>query len=156
MQPVPRSSVNLPVTSVKTLVDLLVKLAKSGRSIFDDSRPWSSRRPSPGVLVEPLPTVYSQWPPAGRVEPLRASLSPLYRGPITRPILIDLYRFLPIFRTFLGDYSSHSRVLFAWLLVYMTTVFFSEIVLWRNYLINRVVLFEEKSIPVFPECLEAC
>ncbi len=41
------------------------------------------------------------------------------------------------------------------LLVYMTTVFFSEIVLWRNYLINRVELFEEKSILVFPECLEA-
>jgi hypothetical protein len=34
-------------------------------------------------------------------------------------------------------------------------VFFSEIVLWRNYLINRVALFEEKSILVFPECLEA-
>ncbi len=30
------------------------------------------------------------------------------------------------------------------LLVYMTTVFFSEIVLWRNCLINRVGLFEEK------------
>ena len=41
------------------------------------------------------------------------------------------------------------------LLVYMTTVFFSEIVLWGNYLINRVELFEEKSILVFPECLEA-
>ena len=34
--------------------------------------------------------------------------------------------------------------------------FFSEIVLRRNYLINRVELFEEKSILVFPECLEAC
>ena len=33
--------------------------------------------------------------------------------------------------------------------------FFSEIVLRRNYLINRVELFEEKSILVFPECLEA-
>ncbi len=35
-------------------------------------------------------------------------------------------------------------------------VFFQEIVLWRNHLINRVVLFEEKSILVLPECLEAC
>ncbi len=34
-------------------------------------------------------------------------------------------------------------------------VFFPEIVLWGNYLINRVELFEEKSILVFPECLEA-
>ncbi len=33
--------------------------------------------------------------------------------------------------------------------------FFSEIVLWRNYLIDRVALVEEKSILVFPECLEA-
>ena len=33
--------------------------------------------------------------------------------------------------------------------------FFSGDVLWRNHLINRVVLFEEKSILVFPECLEA-
>ena len=33
--------------------------------------------------------------------------------------------------------------------------FFSEIVLWGNHLINRVVLFEEKSILAFPECLEA-
>jgi hypothetical protein len=37
----------------------------------------------------------------------------------------------------------------------MTTVFFSEIVLWRNHLIDRVELFEEKSILVFPECVEA-
>ena len=34
-------------------------------------------------------------------------------------------------------------------------VFFSDDVLWRNYLINRVELFEEKSILVFPERLEA-
>ena len=34
-------------------------------------------------------------------------------------------------------------------------VFFSGIVLWGNYLIKNVVLFEEKSILVFPECLEA-
>ena len=33
--------------------------------------------------------------------------------------------------------------------------FFSEIVLWRNRFIERVELFEEKSILVFPECLEA-
>ena len=40
--------------------------------------------------------------------------------------------------------------LFTWL-----HAFFSDDVLWRNYLINRVELFEEKSILVFPECREA-
>jgi len=40
--------------------------------------------------------------------------------------------------------------LFTWL-----HVFFRMIVLWRNYLIDRVALVEEKSILVFPECLEA-
>ncbi len=39
--------------------------------------------------------------------------------------------------------------------LYYMHVFFPEIVLWRNHLINRVELFEEKSILVFPECLEA-
>ena len=39
--------------------------------------------------------------------------------------------------------------------LYYIHVFFQKIVLWRNHLINRVVLFEEKSILVFPECLEA-
>ncbi len=33
-------------------------------------------------------------------------------------------------------------------------LFFSEIVLWRNRFIERVELFEEKSILVFPERLE--
>ncbi len=60
---------------------------------------------------------------------------------------------LPIFRTFSGGILSHSRVVF--ILVYMATCFFSGDVLWRNHLINRVELFEEKSILVFPECLEA-
>ena len=55
MQPIPRLLVNLPVISVKILVNLLVKLTKLGRSIFDDLRPWSSWRPSPGVLVETGP-----------------------------------------------------------------------------------------------------
>ena len=32
---------------------------------------------------------------------------------------------------------------------------FGRFVLQRNYLINRVELFEEKSILEFPECLEA-
>ena len=53
------------------------------------------------------------------------------------------------FSDFLGRLIPHG------LLVYVY-VFFSEIVLWRNYLIKRVELFEEKSILVFPECQEAC
>jgi hypothetical protein len=47
------------------------------------------------------------------------------------------------------EFYSHDY-LFTWL-----HVFFSDGVPWRNYLINRVELFEEKSILVFPECLEA-
>ena len=46
------------------------------------------------------------------------------------------------------EFYSHDY-LFTWL-----HVFFSDGVPWRNYLINRVELFEEKSILVFPECLE--
>ncbi len=70
-------------------------------------------------------------------------------------IVTGFHRFI---WTFLGDlFLVISRVcIHSRLLVYMTTVFFSEIVLRRNCLINRVVLFEEKSILVFPECLEAC
>ncbi len=63
----------------------------------------------------------------------------------------DFYRF---FQTFLGDILSHSRVLFA-VTTCSHTCFFSDDVLWGNDLINRVELFEEKSILVFPGCLEA-
>ncbi len=62
--------------------------------------------------------------------------------------------FLPTFRTFLGVYSSHSRVSFTRLLVY-TCVFFPEIALRRNQIIKEVVLVEEKSILVFPALSEA-
>ena len=66
------------------------------------------------------------------------------------PILTDLYRLS--WEIILSHRKSfiHIDYLFTWL-----HVFFSEIVLWRNYLISRVELFEEKSILVFPECLEA-
>ena len=93
MQSNPRLLVNLPV-SVKILANLLVKLTKLGRSIFDDLRPWSSWRLSPGVLVETgrarrrCPSAYE------RASPHCA------KGPITRPVFTDFYRFLPIFRTF--------------------------------------------------------
>ncbi len=72
--------------------------------------------------------------------------------------MVARYRFSPIYIDFLGRFIlSHSRsciridYLFTWL-----HVFFSDDVLWRNHLIDRVELFEEKSILVFPECLEAC
>ncbi len=48
------------------------------------------------------------------------------------------------------------RVLFTVDYLYYIYVFFSDDVLWRNCYIKNVVLFEEKSILVFPECLEAC
>ena len=56
----------------------------------------------------------------------------------------------------LGDYSQSQQKLYS----HLTTcshicVFFSDDVLWGNYLIKNVVLFEENSILVFPECLEA-
>ncbi len=65
--------------------------------------------------------------------------------------------FSPIYMDFLGRLFlvSSGVCIHSWLLVHMH-VFFSGIVLWRNYLINRVELFEEKSILVLPECLEAC
>ena len=37
----------------------------------------------------------------------------------------------------------------------VTTVFFSEIVLWGNHFIKRVALVEENSILLPPRCLEA-
>ena len=72
---------------------------------------------------------------------------------------VFLVAIVPIFTDFsdfLGITSSHRKsfihidYLFTWL-----HVFFPDDVLWRNHLIDRVELFEEKSILVFPECLEA-
>ncbi len=65
------------------------------------------------------------------------------------PIFTDLYRLS--WEIILVN----SRVLFTVDYLFTIHVFFPGIVLWRNRLINRVELFEEKSILVFPECLEA-
>ena len=54
------------------------------------------------------------------------------RGPLE--VLVGLFTDFP---DFLGRSSSRSRVSFTWLLVYIYVFFFSEIVLWRNYLINH-------------------
>ncbi len=63
---------------------------------------------------------------------------------------------LPTFRTFFGRlFLVNSRSCIHIDYLYYIHVFFSDDVLRRNYLINRVDLFEEKSILVFPECLEA-
>ncbi len=60
------------------------------------------------------------------------------------------------FSYFLGRlFLVNSRVVFTVDYLFTCMFFFPEIVLWRNYLINRVALVEEKSILVFPECLEA-
>ncbi len=66
------------------------------------------------------------------------------------PIFTDLYRlsweiFLVISRVSIPQLTTYFTCMF----------FFSGIVLRRNHLIDRVELFEEKSILVFPECLEA-
>ena len=66
------------------------------------------------------------------------------------------YRFSPIYIDFLGRlFLVIVEVVFTLDYSYYIHVFFQKIVLRRNHLINRVVLFEEKSILVFPECLEA-
>ena len=61
------------------------------------------------------------------------------------------YRFFGLsweFILVIVEFHSHD-----YLFTYM--FFFPGIVLWRNYYIKNVVLFEEKSILVFPERLEA-
>ena len=72
---------------------------------------------------------------------------------------VFLVELLPIFTDLYGLSWAiilvNSRVVFTVDYLYYIHVFFSGIVLWRNYLINRVELFEDKSILVFPECLEA-
>ena len=66
------------------------------------------------------------------------------------------YRFLQIYIDFLGRlFLVVSRVLLTVDYLFTCMFFFQKIVLWRNHLIDRVELFEEKSILVFPECLEA-
>ncbi len=76
-----------------------------------------------------------------------------FAGSIPSRIVTDFYRFI---WTFLGDlFLVIGRSFIPHGLLVYVYVFFQKIVLWRNYLINRVELFEEKSILVFPECLEA-
>ena len=43
-----------------------------------------------------------------------------------------------------------------WLLVYMTTVFFSDDVLRGNWIIKEVVLVEASSVLPLPGWLESC
>ena len=69
-------------------------------------------------------------------------------GVFTSRYSTDFHRFI---WTFLGDYSSHSRVVFA--LDYLFTwlhVFFSDDVLRRNQIIKEVVLVEASSILPLP------
>ena len=64
---------------------------------------------------------------------------------LTRLIFTDFYRFFGL---------SWANILTR-LLFHMATCFFSDDVLWRNHLIDRVELFEENSILLLPECLES-
>ncbi len=79
---------------------------------------------------------------------------PHIRGSLWGVFLVARHRFLPIFRTFLGDILVMVEFYSHRLLVYIY-VFFSEIVLWRNYLINRVALVEESPILLLLRCLGA-
>ncbi len=64
------------------------------------------------------------------------------------------YRFLPMFRTFLGDLVGRFVVLEFYSHDYL--FFFSEFDLQRNHFIKRVELFEESPILLLRRCLEAC
>ena len=74
-------------------------------------------------------------------------------GEYSYKIVTDFYRFFGLSWI---HFLVIVEVVFTVDYLYHMHVFFSGIVLWRNYLINRVELFEEKSILVFPERPEAC
>ncbi len=78
---------------------------------------------------------------------------PRYIPPQMAPLILGVslvirYRFLPVFRTFLGEYSSM-------LLFDMHADFFCRIDLQRNRFIKRVELFEESPILLLLRWLEA-
>ena len=123
---------------------------------FPSESPWANRPPS----VDPLVAV---------VDPssiARAAVDPLVAGSRMQP--------RPMAPPFGGEIQPGRRLrrgvappmapcrVRPWLvslvnlLIIVGQSCMSDDVLWRNHLINRVELFEEKSILVFPECLEAC
>ena len=142
MQSNPRTSVNLLVILVRILVNLPVKLTRTnpiGLTLVGLPLPPSSQPSHQGIHRGPgnpmsVPGSHhilglaqkAPWPPAGGNalwERQRRGIfpySPRYALPGWPPkysgtIRGSRYGFLPIFRTFLGDYSrysSHSRVLF--------------------------------------------
>ncbi len=95
MQSDPRIVVNLLVILVKLLVHLPVKLTTGGIrpvlvAILDLQ----------GLVREVFGGFQGSHGGLGRRCASPTSLSPLYEGPMNRPIFTDFYRFLPIFRTF--------------------------------------------------------
>ncbi len=96
------------------------------------------------LTVEPRPQ--GPWPPAGGGIHSREARSifppvPLRVGPPRCSGTVRGSR-----RAFWENSILDSRVVFTRLLVYMATCFFSDDVLWRNHLIERVELFELSSI----------
>ncbi len=84
---------------------------------------------------------------------LSTHLSVALLGNFNFPIFTVFYRFFGLSWEIIPSHS-RSCIHIDYLFTYM--FFLSDDVLWRNHLINRVELLEEKSILVFPECLEAC
>ncbi len=100
-----------------------------------------SRGSQGGVIYSPL---FPRW--SSRDGP------PTLWGSISRALLVII-----VICTDFTDFSDFVVLEYSYTTIILYDYrFFSEIVLRRNYLINRVELFEEKSILVFPECLEAC
>jgi hypothetical protein len=74
-----------------------------------------------------------------------------FAGSIPGRVVTDSYRFI---RTFLGDILSHSRVVFTVDYLFTCMFFFQNRPLEESPH-RSCRAFEEKSILVFPECLEA-
>ena len=74
-------------------------------------------------------------------------------GEYSYKIVTDFYRF---FGLSWNHFLVIVEVVFTVDYLFTCMFFFQIIVLRRNCYIKNVVLFEEKSILVFPECSEAC
>ncbi len=123
--------------------------------------------PPPGVVAVVVVVVSSAPLPFGQGQPFGGWFPLVVIHPQDGPplgIAQDLlsipgrycYRFLQIYHGLSwANILVSSRVVFTVDYLYHVHVFFQIIVLRRNCYIKNVVLFEEKSILVFPECLEA-
>ncbi len=145
MQSNPRISANLPVILVKILVNLLVKLTKLGQGAMGG-----------GVYSPPPPLGLVGNPKLGSQRPIGLVGNPRATPdgpPNTRGVLLVIL--LPTFTDFSDFLGRIWITTLARLLFYVTTVFFSGIVLRRNQTIKEVALVEASSILPLPRRLES-